>query len=96
MPSFLTPDRHPYSVRFSPHHPNLLAVAASQFYGFAGGGSLYLLEIDDIYNVALIQRRHWEWTDGLFDVVSGGVKQGDLIRADLMYFSLTGLVTTLQ
>lgn len=70
MPSFLTPNRHPYSARFSPHHPNLIAVAASQFYGFAGGGSLYVLELDDLFNVALIERKKYEWTDGLFDVVS--------------------------
>lgn len=69
MPSFLTPKRHPYSARFSPHHPNLIAVAASQFYGFAGGGSLYVLELDDVFNLTLIERKNYEWSDGLFDVV---------------------------
>lgn len=69
MPSFLTPNRHPYSARFSPHQPNLIAVAASQFYGFAGGGSLYVLEQDEVFNLALIERKNYEWSDGLFDVV---------------------------
>lgn len=69
MPSFLTPNRHPYSARFSPYHQNLVAVAASQYYGFAGGGTLYILEIDELFDLALIERSNFEWTDGLFDVV---------------------------
>lgn len=47
-----------------------MAVAASQFYGFAGGGSLYILELDDLFNVALIEQKKYEWADGLFDLVS--------------------------
>lgn len=70
MPSFLTPNRHPYSARFSPHHTNLIAVAASKYYGLAGGGSLYILQLDDPLSVALIESRKYDWVDGLFDVVS--------------------------
>lgn len=87
MPSFLTPNRHPYSVRFSLHHPNLVAVAASQYYGLAGGGTLYILEHDDL---CMIERKTFEWTDGLFDVVSwrgGTIGLIDLTKLSLQAWS---------
>lgn len=31
---------------------------------------MYILELDDLFNVALIERNKYEWSDGLFDVVS--------------------------
>ncbi|KAI8428484.1 hypothetical protein MSG28_007282 [Choristoneura fumiferana] len=45
MPTFLTPGRHGYSVRFSRTRPDALAVATSQYYGLAGGGTLFFLEL---------------------------------------------------
>jgi hypothetical protein len=36
MPSFLTPNRHGYSVRFSPFQPERIACATSQYFGLAG------------------------------------------------------------
>lgn len=45
MATFLTPNRHGYSVRFSPFNPERLVVATSQYFGLAGGGTLFLLEI---------------------------------------------------
>lgn len=96
MPSFLTPNRHPYSARFSPHHPNLIAVAASQYYGLAGGGSLYILELDDLFNVALIQRNKYEWSDGLFDVVSiGTLLELIELKLNIISFYQLGLVPTM-
>lgn len=96
MPSFLTPNRHPYSARFSPHHPNLIAVAASQYYGLAGGGSLYILELDDLFNVALIERNKYEWSDGLFDVVSiGTLLELIELKLNIISFYQLGLVHTM-
>lgn len=68
MGTFLTPNRHGYSVRFSPFNPKYLAVSTSQSYGFAGGGTLYFLELKSNGN-GLCQRTSFEWTDGLFDLV---------------------------
>lgn len=62
------PERHGYSVRFSSVNPNLLIVASSQKYGRKGGGTLFLLTL--AYNDELICLHSYEWTDGLFDVVS--------------------------
>jgi hypothetical protein len=36
MPSFLTPNRHGYSVRFSPFQPERIVCATSQYFGLAG------------------------------------------------------------
>jgi hypothetical protein len=36
MPTFLTPNRHGYSVRFSPFQPERIACATSQYFGLAG------------------------------------------------------------
>lgn len=69
MPTFLTPGRHGYSVRFSRTRPDALAVATSQYYGLAGGGTLFFLEIAPDGST-IIELQKLEWTDGLFDVVS--------------------------
>lgn len=42
--------------------------ATSQYYGLAGGGTLFLLE--QTPSGAIHETRRIEWTDGLFDVVS--------------------------
>lgn len=69
MSSFFHPNRHGYSVRFSPFDANRLIVATSQCYGLAGGGTLYLLEL--VPNTSgLVSIKTFEWSDGLFDVVS--------------------------
>lgn len=69
MATFLTPNQHPYAVKFSPHEPNRVAVAASDHYGFAGGGSLFILELWNDYK-GLVEQSFSVWRDGLFDVVS--------------------------
>lgn len=68
MSTFLTPNRHGYSVRFSPFDANRLVVATSQYYGLAGGGTLFILKLQP--NGGLIETKKLQWTDGLFDVVS--------------------------
>lgn len=65
MATFLTPNRHGYSVRFSPFRPEHLAVATSQYFGLAGGGTLFLLELAT--GKKLVQLQSFNWTDGLFD-----------------------------
>lgn len=69
MPTFLTPGRHGYSVRFSRTRPDTLAVATSQYYGLAGGGTLFFLELAPDGST-IIEVQKLEWSDGLFDVVS--------------------------
>lgn len=69
MQSCSTPDRHGYSVRFSPFQPNHLLLATSQLYGLAGGGTLFLLELPSAGGKGLTELGRMEWTDGLFDVV---------------------------
>ncbi|XP_036216184.2 peroxisomal targeting signal 2 receptor [Bactrocera oleae] len=68
MQSCSTPDRHGYSVRFSPFQPNHLLLATSQLYGLAGGGTLFLLELPSAGGKSLTELGRMEWTDGLFDV----------------------------
>lgn len=67
MASFSTPNRHGYSIRFSPFNPNHLVVATSQFFGLAGGGTLFLLESKS--EDKLVEVKSFQWLDGLFDVV---------------------------
>ncbi|XP_066991221.1 peroxisomal targeting signal 2 receptor [Anabrus simplex] len=67
MPTFLTPNRHGYSVRFSPFQPERIVCATSQYFGLAGGGTLFLLEVTPDGNLTEIST--FQWTDGLFDVV---------------------------
>ncbi|XP_027843531.2 peroxisomal targeting signal 2 receptor isoform X1 [Aphis gossypii] len=68
MTTFKTENRHGYSVKFSPNRSNLLAIATSQYYGFKGGGTLFLVSYDE--DRCLISKKHeMHWDDGLFDVV---------------------------
>lgn len=68
MPTYLTPNRHGYSVRFSPFNADRLVVATSQFYGLAGGGTLFFLELTP--DGGIRESQACQWSDGLFDVVS--------------------------
>ena len=68
MSTFFTTNRHGYSVRFSPFNPDQFVVASSQFYGLAGGGTLYFLELTPD-GCGIVEKRTHHWTDGLFDVV---------------------------
>ncbi|XP_050540719.1 peroxisomal targeting signal 2 receptor [Daktulosphaira vitifoliae] len=68
MAIFKTFNRHGYSIKFSPNRKDFLAVATSQYYGFKGEGSLFLLKYDDIKNT-LHRESVITWQDGLFDVV---------------------------
>ncbi|XP_034230780.1 peroxisomal targeting signal 2 receptor isoform X2 [Thrips palmi] len=66
MATFFTPERHGYAVRFSPFYKDRIAVATSQQFGLAGGGTLFVLErtpVGTLENVAV-----FDWSDGLFDV----------------------------
>ncbi|KAK9892861.1 hypothetical protein WA026_022542 [Henosepilachna vigintioctopunctata] len=67
MATYLTPNRHGYSVRFSPFNPDRLVVATSQYFGLTGGGTLFLLELTA--EGTLTEVHNYQWTDGLFDVV---------------------------
>ncbi|KAJ1522923.1 hypothetical protein ONE63_002062 [Megalurothrips usitatus] len=67
MTTYFTPERHGYAVRFSPFHKDRIAVATSQQFGLAGGGTLFILDrtpVGTLENLAT-----FEWSDGLFDVV---------------------------
>lgn len=65
MATFFTPNRHGYSVRFSPFNPDQIAVATSQYFGLAGGGTLFILELK---GDSLTESSNYQWADGLFDV----------------------------
>lgn len=65
--SYLTPNRHGYSVRFNPFSKDQLVIATSQFYGFSGGGTLFFLER---HGDTWKETHAYQWSDGLFDVVS--------------------------
>lgn len=68
MTTFKTENRHGYSVKFSPNRSGLLAIATSQYYGFKGGGTLFLVTYDE--EKCLMTKKHEMcWEDGLFDVV---------------------------
>lgn len=67
MATFLTPNRHGYSVRFSPFNPDRLVVATSQYFGLAGGGTLFILDLSP--EGSLTESQSYQWSDGLFDVV---------------------------
>lgn len=67
MATYLTPNRHGYSVRFSPFNPDRLVVATSQYFGLAGGGTLFILDLTSEGKLTEIQTS--QWSDGLFDVV---------------------------
>lgn len=67
MATYITENRHGYSVRFSPFDPNRLVCATSQYFGLAGGGTLFALEIAP--NGQIVETSRSQWQDGLFDVV---------------------------
>lgn len=47
MPTYFTANRHGYAVRFSKFSADRLIVATSQFYGLAGAGTLYVLDMTE-------------------------------------------------
>lgn len=55
-------------MRFSRTRPDALAVATSQYFGLAGGGTLFFLELSPD-GTTLVESQKLEWSDGLFDVV---------------------------
>lgn len=63
--TFRTKDRHGYSVKFSPYLSTRFACSTSQYYGIAGRGTLFIL---DITPNGIEPVRIYEWNDGLFDV----------------------------
>jgi len=68
MAAFKTENRHGYALKFSPNRSGLLAIATSQYYGFKGGGTLFLVSYDGEKRTATAVRE-MHWVDGLFDVV---------------------------
>ncbi|XP_060527689.1 peroxisomal targeting signal 2 receptor [Cylas formicarius] len=68
MISYCTEDRHGYSIKFSPYNSDCLIVATSRDFGFAGEGSLFILNIDNEGSIAK-EYLKLHWSDGLFDVV---------------------------
>lgn len=90
MPTFLTPGRHGYSVRFSRTRPDALAVATSQYYGLAGGGTLFFLELAPD-GTTLLELQKLEWSDGLFDVVRKCCKHMGNIWVSFLYPNLVAI-----
>ncbi|XP_050431875.1 peroxisomal targeting signal 2 receptor [Adelges cooleyi] len=80
MATFKTFNRHGYSVKFSPNRKDLLAIATSQFYGFKGEGTLFLVEYDED-KCTLVNESEIVWEDGLFDVVWGRAVEELLVTA---------------
>nr|XP_022918396.1 peroxisomal targeting signal 2 receptor [Onthophagus taurus] len=76
--TFLTPNRHGYSVRFSPFNPDQLVVATSQYYGLTGGGTLFLLERNQ---GNLVEVGTYLWPDGLFDVTWSEIDPQTVVTA---------------
>lgn len=68
MTTFKTENRHGYALKFSPNRLNLLAIATSQYYGFKGGGTLFLVTYDSEKSL-ITNEYEMLWGDGLFDVV---------------------------
>ncbi|BES93215.1 unnamed protein product [Nesidiocoris tenuis] len=67
MPTYFTPNRHGYSVRFSQFRPDRIVCASSQHYGLAGGGTLFVLDVSP--EGQILEYSKYDWSDGLFDVV---------------------------
>ncbi|KAK2148633.1 hypothetical protein LSH36_488g03053 [Paralvinella palmiformis] len=63
--SFQMPGRHGYSVRVSPYFGHRLACASSQYYGIAGCGTLFII---DVTPEGIVLVTSLDWNDGLFDV----------------------------
>lgn len=76
--SLQTKGRHGYSVEFSPYLPHRLACASSQYYGIAGSGTLYII---DINQDGLIPHVIYDWNDGLFDVTWAENNENVLVTA---------------
>ncbi|XP_067676661.1 peroxisomal targeting signal 2 receptor-like [Haliotis asinina] len=76
--TFRTQSRHGYSVKFSPYFPNRLACSSSQYYGIAGCGTLFVLELRPDHLVVL---RTFDWSDGLFDVAWSESNENVLVTA---------------
>ncbi|XP_025418902.1 peroxisomal targeting signal 2 receptor isoform X2 [Sipha flava] len=68
MTTFKTQNRHGYSIKFSPNRSNLLAIATAQYYGFKGGGTLFLVSYNKKKS-SITKKYDMFWEDGLFDVV---------------------------
>lgn len=56
-----------YGMAFSPFMGNRLAIAASQYYGIVGNGRLYVLDVTP--EALIVEMRHFDTQDGLYDVV---------------------------
>ncbi|XP_055382485.1 peroxisomal targeting signal 2 receptor [Condylostylus longicornis] len=78
MPSIKTPNRHGYSVKFSPFHSRNIVVATSQQYGMSGNGTLFYFSYDD-ENISFI--RQYEWDDGLFDVAWSNLNENLVVTS---------------
>lgn len=76
--TFRTKSRHGYSVKFSPYFPQRLACATSQYFGIAGCGSLYILDVHP-NEIRLVQL--FDWNDGLFDLTWAENNENVLVTA---------------
>lgn len=64
--TFQTKGYHGYNVKYSLLHPELLACAASENYGLAGRGCLYVLDLGTFRAPKILSII--EWSESLFDV----------------------------
>lgn len=49
-----------------------------------------MLELDDVFNLTLIERKNYEWSDGLFDVVR---ETEIILMLPILIFSHTSLIS---
>ncbi|XP_031634526.1 peroxisomal targeting signal 2 receptor isoform X2 [Contarinia nasturtii] len=64
--TFFMQNRHGYNIQFSPSNADIFAVATCQFFGREGGGTLFLLQLNQKGTIDEIEKI--DWTDGLFDI----------------------------
>lgn len=76
--SLQTKGRHGYSVEFSPYFPQRLACASAQYYGIAGSGTLYII---DLTSEGLVPIAIHDWNDGLFDLTWAENNENVLVTA---------------
>ncbi|BFZ09653.1 hypothetical protein BsWGS_12692 [Bradybaena similaris] len=76
--TFRTKSRHGYSVKFSPYFPHRLACVSSQYYGIAGCGSVFVLDVEP-REIKLVQL--FDWSDGLFDLAWAENNENVLVTA---------------
>ncbi|KAH9524981.1 peroxisomal targeting signal 2 receptor [Bulinus truncatus] len=76
--TFRTKSRHGYSVKFSPYFHNRIACVSSQYYGIAGCGTLFVLDIH-ANEISVVQV--CEWNNGLFDVAWAENNENILVTA---------------